>query len=112
MKFSFSKHNRKKCLFNIIPLELLTFVIENKYTEIFPNIYIGLRIYLTLPVTVASAERSFSKLKLIKTYLRSTMAQDRLNALAILSVENAEAETTDFTDLIEKWTLEGAIYKK
>jgi hypothetical protein len=30
-------------------------------------------------VTVASAERNFSKLKLLKKYLRSTMSQDRLN---------------------------------
>ncbi|XP_049798808.1 zinc finger MYM-type protein 1-like [Schistocerca nitens] len=34
-----------------------------------PNVNISLRILLTLPVTVASGERSFSKLKLIKTYL-------------------------------------------
>ena len=30
---------------------------------------------LTIPVSVASAEKSFSKLKLIKSYLRSTMSQ-------------------------------------
>ena len=36
---------------------------------------------------MASAERSFSKLQLIKTYLRSLMSQERLNGLAILSIE-------------------------
>ena len=38
--------------------------------------------------TVASAERSFSKLKLMKNFLRNAMSQERLNDLAILSVEN------------------------
>ncbi|XP_050919588.1 uncharacterized protein LOC127137146 [Lathyrus oleraceus] len=46
------------------------------------------RILLTIPVTVASAERSFSKLKLLKTYLRSTMSQERLNGLALIAIEN------------------------
>ncbi|XP_022852969.1 uncharacterized protein LOC111374526 [Olea europaea var. sylvestris] len=40
----------------------------------FPNAYTAYQILLTIPVTVVSAERSFSKLKLIKTYLRSTMS--------------------------------------
>jgi len=34
---------------------------------------------LTISVSIVSAERSFSKLKLIKSYLRSTMSQQRLN---------------------------------
>ncbi len=39
-----------------------------------PDVSTAFKIFLTLPVTVASAKRSFSKLKLIKNYLRSTMA--------------------------------------
>jgi len=42
---------------------------------------------LTIPVSVALAERSFSKLKLIKSYLKLTMSQQRLNGLALLSIE-------------------------
>ena len=42
---------------------------------------------ITLPVSVASAERSFSKLKLIKSYIQTTMTKDRLNALSSLSIE-------------------------
>jgi hypothetical protein len=53
----------------------------------YPNISIAYQILFTVPVTVASAERSFSKLKLMKNYLRSTMSQDRLNGLATLCIE-------------------------
>ena len=66
----------------------------------FPNVWIAYRILLTIPVTVASAERSFSKLKLIKLYLRSTMSRERLNGLAILSIEKHMLEQIDFNSLI------------
>ena len=46
-----------------------------------------LRIFLTIAVSVATCERSFSKLKLIKNYLRSSMSTLRLRNLAILSIE-------------------------
>jgi len=46
------------------PYELLTFVINAG--DFAPNLSIALRILLTLPVSVATGERSFSKLKLIK----------------------------------------------
>jgi hypothetical protein len=41
----------------------------------YPNISITYHILSTVHVTVASIERSFSKLKLLKIYLRSTMSQ-------------------------------------
>ncbi|KAL4108274.1 hypothetical protein QTP88_018505 [Uroleucon formosanum] len=52
-------------------------------------------------VTSASAERSFSKLKLIKTYLRSTMTQIRLSGLAMLSIENEMASELNFDSIID-----------
>ena len=40
-----------------------------KEMDMFPNVLVAYKILLTVPVTVASAERSFSKLKLLKSYL-------------------------------------------
>lgn len=52
----------------------------------YPALSILLRIYATLPVTTATGERSFSSLKYIKSYLRSTMSEERLNGLAHLYI--------------------------
>ncbi|KAI5009022.1 hypothetical protein ZWY2020_010070 [Hordeum vulgare] len=65
-------------------LEILQFVMV---VDCYPNVCVAYRILLTVPVTVASAKRSFSKLKLLKNYLRSTMLQDRLNDLAMCSIK-------------------------
>ncbi|KAF0698493.1 52 kDa repressor of the inhibitor of the protein kinase-like, partial [Aphis craccivora] len=43
------------------------------------------RLLCTAPVTVAGNERSFSKLKLIKNYLRTTQSDSRLSDLLLLS---------------------------
>ncbi|XVF56890.1 hypothetical protein PTKIN_Ptkin06aG0156900 [Pterospermum kingtungense] len=78
-------------------LDVLNYI---KRVDSFPNAFIAYRILLTIPITVASAERSFSKLKLIKSYLRSTMSQERLNGLAILSVEKNMLEKIEYKSLI------------
>ena len=49
----------------------------------------------------ASAERSFSKLKLIKNFLRTTMLQGRLVDLAMLSLESSISRSIDLTKLFE-----------
>ena len=59
------------------------------------------RILLTILVTIASAEQSFSKLKLLKSYTHSTMKQERLNGLAIISLENDILEKIKYEDIIE-----------
>ena len=82
-------------------LELMTFMDEKDLSEIYPNLWTALRIALTLPVTVAQAERSFSKLKLIKTYLRSTMSQERLTGLGIISINHQIGEQISYNDIID-----------
>ncbi|GFU85619.1 hypothetical protein TNCV_1719101 [Trichonephila clavipes] len=57
---------------------------------------------LTVPVCTTSAERSFSKLKLIKTYLRSTMSQGRLSALSVLSIETEIAASVSNDIILKK----------
>ena len=59
-------------------VNLLQLMAQRKLQETVPNLIIAIRIYLTLAVSVALCERSFSKLKLIKTYLRSPMGQNQL----------------------------------
>src|SRR5690606_3287598 len=54
--------------------------------EVFPVVHRMLRILLALPVSVATAERSFSALRRLKTWLRNRMVEERLVGLALLHV--------------------------
>jgi len=67
----------------------------------FPNVSIALRIYMSLMVSNCSGERSFSKMALIKSKLRSTMTDSRLTALELLSIENDVLSTLSFEDIID-----------
>ncbi|PVH66117.1 hypothetical protein PAHAL_1G153300 [Panicum hallii] len=62
--------------------------------------YVRERLLFTVPVTVASAERSFSNLKLLKNYLRSKISQERLNGLAILCIEKILLDEIDSDAII------------
>jgi hypothetical protein len=73
---------------------------HTREVDCYPNISIAYRILFTMPVTVASAERSFSKLKLLKNYLRSTMTQQRLNGLATLCIEKKLLDDIDIDPII------------
>jgi hypothetical protein len=53
---------------------------------IYPTIHSLLSILLTLPVSVATAERSFSTLRRLKNWLRSRMCEDRLTGLALMTI--------------------------
>lgn len=54
--------------------------------NLFPNIFILIKILCTLPVSTTTPERMFSSLKRIKTYLKNTMSQVRLKIINFLFI--------------------------
>ncbi|XP_069616009.1 zinc finger MYM-type protein 1-like [Ranitomeya imitator] len=85
------------------PKDVLELLLKSDLKESVPNLVVSLRILLTLPVSVASGERSFSKLKLIKTYLRANMMQERLDGLATISIESEVAKQINLGDLVSSF---------
>ena len=83
--------------------DILTLLLSSDVLSSMPELGTACILFCTLPVTVSSAERSFSKLKLIKSYLRSSIAQDRLDSLALISIENEAARQLDFDELVNKF---------
>lgn len=72
-------------------------------TSTFSEVCTALLLFLTLPVTVATSECSFSKLKLIKNHLRSTVGQERLSGFALLSRENERAKKMDIQSIVDEF---------
>jgi hAT family C-terminal dimerisation region len=64
-----------------------------------------IKLFLLLPVTSATAERSFSALRRLKTYLRSTMGQSRLNHTALLQVHQDVLDKLNVLELAEQFIL-------
>ena len=86
------------------PFKMFQFLSEINRATAFPNLFIVLRIYLTIPVSVASGERSFYRLKLIKNYLRSTTTQDKLNSSTIMSIESQEVRQLDLQTILQDFS--------
>ena len=57
-------------------IEWLKWICQWQLQEVVPNLTIAFRLFLTLTISAATAERSFSELKLAKLYLRLTMSQE------------------------------------
>ena len=57
------------------------------HTATYPNIKMLLRLLLSLPVTSCTTKRAFSGLKRLKTYLRSSMGNEHLSGLALITID-------------------------
>ena len=62
-----------------------------------------IRIYLTVPLTSVNAERSFSSLRRLKSYLRSTMTQKRLNHHLLLHIHRPQTDGLDLLGVAKEF---------
>ncbi len=62
-----------------------------------------MQLILVMPATNASSERSFSALRRVKTYLRTTMKQDRLNYLMLLHVHQDKTDEQDLKVIVNEF---------
>ena len=72
---------------------------HNGLYDILPVLYKVASILATIPATSCSAERSFSALRRIKTFLRSTMGHERLSSFAVINIERKYANKTMQNDM-------------
>ena len=82
-------------------LFLYSLITTKGLKDAFQNVEIALHIYLVLMVSNFSSERSFSKLKLIKNRLRTSMVEDRPVGLTLLSIECDILRELNFDDIID-----------
>ncbi|XP_060867830.1 zinc finger MYM-type protein 1-like [Metopolophium dirhodum] len=72
--------------------------------EIFPNIYKMLQVALTLPVSSATCEQSFSAMRRIKTWVRTSMHQERFTNLSILHIEKDVTTNIDTECILNEFS--------
>ena len=71
---------------NIVLQDVIEFMRQPGYVQLLSQISKVLKLLLILPASNDSAESGFSALKRVKTYLRNTMSQERLNHVMILNI--------------------------
>ena len=69
----------------------------------FSSVWIAMKLLLVMPATNATSERSFSALRRVKTYLRSTMSQQRLNNLMVLHIHKEKTENLDLKQVCQEF---------
>ena len=84
--------------------QLKELVTNNMLIAMFPNLNKIATISLSIPVSTASVERSFSQMKLIKTRLHNSLADCNLSHLMKISIESPDKLTeNDLEEIVEIW---------
>ena len=69
------------------------------------------REYFTLPATNCETERSFSSLRIIKTWLRTSMSQGRMNHCAMLKINSDLVDLLDMHEVVNEFVEKNSMRK-
>ena len=105
-KLDYDKHQKSLTKTGWISLPTLLKVFgENHLQHLYKDLFRIIAIVATLPVTVASCERTHSKVKLINNYLRTATSSERLEDLVEISCERDIADNIELHRLVEAFKL-------
>ena len=97
---SYSEQLEKKPL---KPTDIVSVLEKNQMNQIIPRFAHLASIFAIIPATSCSAERSFSCLRRLKTYLRNAIGQERLSNCALLNIERQLANQIDIQKVIDNF---------
>lgn len=75
--------------------------------DLLNEVIILMKLIQVMPATNSTSERSFSAMRRVKTYLRSTMTQERLNSLMVLHVHKEYTDDLVLTDVANEFVHRG-----
>jgi len=101
-------HDSSNCL---ICVQKLLYSL-NMHSTAYTHLYRAYEYIVSLSVTQVNCERAFSKLKIIKNRLRSSMKQKRLEAFMIMSSEKEVLENVNFEDVLDILKQSSALFNK
>ena len=95
------EENLFKSVENSVTRTMLSYIKSKELDDVFPNLNIVLKMFLWTAVANCTGERACLVLKRVKSYLRSCISEERLNALTLLNIENKLLNAMDFNELID-----------
>ena len=106
-----SLQTQLKILGSTVPADINTIVevlsylkkISPSEKELLNQIVILAKLKLVMPATNSTSERSFSAMRRLKTYLRSTMTQERLNQLLIFHIHKEVTDTLTMREIANEF---------
>ena len=86
---------------------LLKYMWDGDFNKVYPDLYTLVKICATVPITSSQCERTHSKVALVKSAIRSSMSDERLEHLVLLNVEQDIVMKLGLSSLVDSFKLAG-----